>query len=410
MTTTTARPDSEELSRLAQLFLTDFDHRAQPWDFFKMLREEAPLVRSTSGTWLAVRHEDVVEALRHPMLSRASAAARTSALPDGEAAELSTTRLACIDGADHLRLRKIVNRSFSARNVKSWEPQILETTAGLLAPYMEARRMDFLGDVARRMPLVVLGDLLGVPHEDIPQLMNWLVLLMEHINPEASAEFSTAKHEAMISMSRYLRELVANRRASGSTENDLLAALIGAEDEGDRLTEKELIGIMNELLHAGAESTTNAMTNGLHCILQHPDQRDLLVERPELANQAFEEVLRFATPALHALPRVALEDVELPNGVIPAGDMVLPIVASAARDPRVVEDPDVFDITRKPNPHVAFGSGEHFCLGNLLARTEASLVFRQLAEGPLATMEIAQPATWTPHHIIRGLDSLHVKW
>jgi cytochrome P450 len=302
-----------------------------------------------------------------------------------------------------------VNGPFSAKNVSKWADRIGSVTDGLLDAVEGQRRMNFLDDVAHPMPNLVLCELLGVPHEDLPQLLEWFPVLLEHINPDASPEFAARKHEAMVSLAEYLRDLVAvSREREGA--DDLMAAMIAAEADNERLDGRELIGILAELLHAGAESTANTMTNGLHCLLHHPDQQKLLVDRPELAASAFEEVLRFATPILHALPRVALEPVELPSGTIPAGDMVIAVISSASRDPRVLEDPEVFDITRKPNPHMAFGSGEHFCLGNLLARKESVLVYERLARGPLATMRIESEPAWKPHHIVRGLESLHVTW
>jgi cytochrome P450 len=153
------------------------------------------------------------------------------------------------------------------------------------------------------------------------------------------------------------------------------------------------------------------MADGLHCLLEHPSQQRLLAENPGLARRAVDEMLRFATPVLHSLPRVALEDVTLPSGTIAKGDLVLALIASAARDPKAVERPDDFDITRTPNPHIAFGVGEHYCLGANLAWAEAESTFTLLAqEQMLATMRIDGPVRWKEHHIVRGLEALPVAW
>ncbi len=400
---------SPDLVAQADSFLVDHETRAWPWDFFRRLRETAPLLRTTSGTWLVARYADCQSVLKDERFSRREAARRTSALPEGDTADQYTTRLVCEDGASHRRLRRIVNGPFLPRQVARWAPRIDSVGRDVLAQRARPRAMDFLAEFAYPLPIRVLCELLGVPHEDHERMGAWMSVLLEHINETASEAFTRQKMAAMVGLSGYLRDLVAQRRTE-APRDDLLSAMIAAEAEGDRLSERELIGILAELLHAGFESTANMMADGLHCLLEHPGQQQLLAEDPGLAAQAVEEMLRFATPVLHALPRVALEDVSLPSGTIPEGDLVLALIASAARDPEFIERPDEFDITRPDNPHIAFGLGEHYCLGANLARAEAVSTFTLLAKEMLATMRIDGPVRWQQHHIIRGLEALPVAW
>ena len=400
---------SPELIEQADSFLVDINTRAVPWTFFERLRESAPVLRTTSGMWLVANYQDCQQVLKDERLSRKEAARRTSAISDGDAADQYTTRLVCEDGTNHRRLRRIVNQPFAPRNVARWTPRIIGVAGDILASRHEARSMEFLSEYSYPLPMRVLCELLGVPFEDHERMSQWMSVLLEHINEEASEAFTNEKTQAMVSLSGYLRELVAQRRAE-EPQDDLMSAMIATEAEGERLSERELIGILAELLHAGFESTANMMANGLHCLLEHPDQQQLLAAEPGLAASAVEEMLRFATPVLHALPRVALEDVELESATIPAGEMVLALVASAARDEAFVERPGVFDITRSDNPHIGFGLGEHYCLGASLARAEAVSTFTILAQTILADMRLDGAIAWKDHHIVRGLEALPVRW
>jgi cytochrome P450 len=400
---------SPDLVAEADAFLVDYKTRALPWEFFRRLRETAPLLRTTSGTWLVARYGDCQSVLKDDRLSRREAAVRTSALPEGDTADQYTTRLVCQDGTSHRRLRRIVNGPFLPRRMAQWVPRIDSLGRDVLAQRAQPRQMDFLAEFAYPLPILVLCELLGVPHEDHERMGEWMSVLLEHINETASEAFTQQKTAAMVGLSEYLRELVAQRRPE-APRDDLLSAMLAAEAEGDRLSERELIGILAELLHAGFESTANTMADGLHCLLEHPDQQRLLADNPELAAQAVDEMLRFATPVLHSLPRVALEDITLASGTIPQGDMVLALIASAARDPEFVARPDEFDITRTDNPHIAFGVGEHYCLGASLARAEAVSTFTLLAQEMLATMRIDGPIQAKDHHIVRGLEALPIAW
>jgi cytochrome P450 len=400
---------SPDLVAEADSFLIDYQTRSLPWEFFRRLRDTAPLLRTTSGTWLVGRYADCLSVLKDDRFSRREAAVRTSALPEGDTADQYTTRLVCLDGDSHRRLRRIVNGPFLPRRIARWAPRIDSVGQYVLAQRARPRTMDFLAEFAYPLPIRVLCELLGVPHRDHERMGEWMSVLLEHINETASEAFTQKKAAAMIGLSEYLRDLVAQRRTE-APRDDLLSAMLAAEAEGDRLYERELIGILAELLHAGFESTANMMADGLHCLLRHPGQQRLLARDPGLAAQAVDEMLRFATPVLHSLPRVALEDVTLPSGTIPKGDLVLALIASAARDPEFVARPDEFDITRAENPHIAFGVGEHYCLGANLARAEAVSTFTLLAQEMLATMRIAGPAEWKEHHIVRGLEALPVSW
>ena len=266
---------SPELVAEADSFLVDYDTRSIPWDLFRRLRETAPLMRTTSGMWLVARYADCQSVLKDDRFSRREAALRTSALPEGDTADQYTTRLVCLDGTSHRRLRRIVNGPFLPRRIASWAPRIDSVGRDVLAQRSEPRKMDFLAEFAYPLPIRVLCELLGVPHEDHERMGEWMSVLLEHINETASEAFTRQKTAAMVGLSEYLHDLVARRRTE-APRDDLLSAMLAAEAEGDRLSERELIGILAELLHAGFESTANMMADGLHCLLEHPGQQRLL--------------------------------------------------------------------------------------------------------------------------------------
>ncbi|MET7400884.1 cytochrome P450 [Dactylosporangium sp. NPDC005572] len=403
MTTTAAARD---LAERADLLLTDHRVRAHPWALFDEMREAAPVLRTTSGVWMLTRHADCQSILRDSRMSRKEAAARTSAL-SGETAEQYTTRLVCEDGAEHRRMRKVVNQAFSARNIARWHPLVEELAN--FEPLLDRHELEFLNEYARPLSVRALCEVLGVPFEDRSTLEKWMGVLLEHVTGKVDVAFATERHDAMTGIAAYLRNLL-DERESDRDGGDLVSILLRAYSDEGRLSERELIGILAEILHAGFESTATTMTNGLLTILSHPEQLRLLVAQPQRATAAVEEMIRFSPPGALRLPRVALEDVDVDGTVIPAGSMVMALTAAANRDPEVVERPHEFDITREPNPHITFGLGEHYCVGNGLARSELVAAFNSMARTCLADMAIDGPIVWRDHHIVRGLEALRIRW
>jgi hypothetical protein len=268
--------------------------------------------------------------------------------------------------------------------------------------------MDFIRDVAFPLPATVIAVLLGAPIEDIELIKEWSDRLAAYLGGSVDGRdnFSEAR-EGVVQLAEYFRALLRDRRRN--PRDDLMSLMLRAEHEGDRLSHEEVVANCVLLLFAGHETTTNLLGNGLFHLLRHPDQVALLRDNPDLADSAVEEFLRYDGP-VPATIKVATADIEWHGREIRRGDMVLPFMSSANRDPRQFADADVLDIRRSPNRNVAFAYGIHFCLGAPLARLEGQLTFATLLRRfPRLTLQSATPR-WKPMIFLRGLASLPLTW
>ncbi|MFY0564637.1 cytochrome P450 [Archangium lansingense] len=304
------------------------------------------------------------------------------------------------DPPRHTKLRALIMRAFTPRAVASLEPRIQALSRELLEQTIERGEMDLAADFSVPLPLMVIAEMFGAPLEDQPRFKRWSDVIMalgyavagSEETARVQGEFASVSSEMRV----YLRDLAEQRRAV--PKDDLLTRLVEAEVDGARLTEEELLGFFQLLLSAGHETTTNLLNNALLCLVEHPEQLARLRAEPGLLPSAIEEVLRYRSP-VQAMFRVTRSEVSLHGQVIPAGKMVLAMIGSANRDPRKFHDAERFDITREPNPHIAFGHGIHFCIGAPLSRLEARVGLSVLLER-VRGFALASDAPWEPRKAI----------
>jgi cytochrome P450 len=385
-----------------------------PHAVYDLLRKQAPAhkVRLPFGTdaWLVTRYEEARAALADPRLSKDMARAdefwmRAYDNVSEEVAETFDRTLSAhmlnADPPDHTRLRKLVNKAFTARRVEALRPRIEEITEDLLAEMEKRDEVDLLESFAFPLPITVICELLGVPLEDREDFRTWSAAILSDTGDEASASRK---------MAEYLRGLIEQKRTSGG--DDLLQGLLQASEDDDQLSEHELIAMVFLLLVAGHETTVNLIGNGVLALLRNPDRLELLRSNPSLLPGAIEEFLRYDGPINLATFRWTIEPVQLGEVEIPMGEFVLVSLLAANHDPERFADPSRLDITRPAGGHVAFGHGIHYCLGAPLARLEGEIAIGRLLERfPNLGLASEQPATlhWRASTLIHGLEELPVR-
>jgi cytochrome P450 len=308
------------------------------------------------------------------------------------------------DPPDHERLRRLVNKAFTARHVERLRPRITAITAGLLDAISAQREVDLLASFAFPLPITVICELLGIPVADRDDFRKWSAsIISDTVAPEVFHADATA-------MVRYFRALLTAKRRQPA--DDLLSALVTTrDDEGDRLQENELVSMAFLLMLAGHETTVNLIASGMLALLLNPPELDRLRADPALIGGAVEELLRYVSPVNHATYRVTAEPVEIGGTRIGAGEVVVVGLSSADRDPGRYADPERLDLGRDSSGHLAFGHGIHYCLGAPLARLEAQIAFGALLDR-FGSMRLAVPADslrWRPSTLIPGLEALPVR-
>ena len=359
------------MSQTTAPFTDDFAR--DPYRALARLREAAPVHHVTlpdgSRAWLVTRDAEVRPLLaddrRLSVDKRHSRTGYTGfSLPPA-----LDRNLLNVDGADHLRLRRLVSQGFTPRRVAALRPAIT-ATAERLAAALTPDGSDLVADFATPLPLAVIGDLFALPEADRAPFARWITTMLTPPAPRDAVAAITAVH-------RFLVDLVAARRAAPG--DDLLSALVAARDEDDRLTEDELVSLAFLILGAGIENVQHTVSAGLFALSRHPDQLAALRSEPALLPGAVEEFLRYAHPNLTAIRRFATEDLAVAGTAIPAGETVLLCLASANRDPRRHADPEAFDVRRPTQPaQLALGAGLHYCLGAPLARLEIEVALTTL--------------------------------
>ncbi len=311
------------------------------------------------------------------------------------------------EGADHARLRKLAHKVFTPVRVRGLENRIQEITDRLLDKVENRGRMDFLRDLAAPMPVSVIAEMLGAPPEMSRHLCLWSEAMTKMYEPFHTGEEEAQAEQATKEFSEFLIKLAAQRKAE--PREDLISALAAVEDEGDRLTNDELISTCIFLLNAGHETLVNSAGNGMLALLRHPRQLDKLKKEPSMSKTAVEEILRYDSP-LHLFKRWVLEDMEYKGRFFAKGTEFALLYASANRDPAEFENPDIFDIARKHNPHLAFGKGIHFCIGAPLARLELQITFNSvLRRLPNIRLVKAEPRR-LQGFVFRGVAELSVEF
>jgi cytochrome P450 len=411
MTVTAGSPASDGSIDFFTLAMSaEFHDDPYPW--YHRLRSSDPVHETPFGVWLLTRHADVAAAVRDPRLShdpRNAAAHRAHDRgPTGRDA-IDEGVMLFVDPPDHTRLRGLVSRAFTPRRTEQLRSRVAELVDDLLdaAATRGDGRIDVVDDLAYPLPLVVICELLGVPAADHAVFQGWSQVLAASIDPAA---LKTPEQEATAAatgaeFSAYFVDLIEQRR--GSPGDDLLSALIAAEQDGDRLSQVELVNTALFLLVAGHETTVNLIGNGLLALLHHRDQLDRLRADRSLDRPAVDELLRYESPVQNT-QRITLAEHRIGDVVIPAGMRVVPMLGAANRDPAAFADPDRLDLGRpEAGRHVAFGGGPHYCLGASLARLEGEIaigtVVRRFPELDLAG-EPERRQTFT----LRGLAHLPV--
>jgi cytochrome P450 len=390
--------------------------KAHPYPFYARLRAEAPVWRATlrdrRTAWLVTRYEDVARVLKDDTFAKdklnamdPEQRAKTPWVP-GFLKPLERNMLD-LDDPDHARLRALVSKAFTPRLIERLRGRI-EALCEELLDAMERERKreggtDLVAGYALPLPATVIAELLGVPAEDHARFHRWSNRLVS----VSSGRDMLHALPAALSFVRYLRNLVERRRAD--PEDDLITALIRAEEAGDKLSEDELLAMAFLLLVAGHETTVNLIASGTLALLEHPEQTERLRRDPSLTKTAVEELLRYTSPVEMATERYAREDAEIGGRRIPRGELVLAVLGSANRDERHFENPDVLDLARDPNRHLAFGrGGVHHCLGAPLARMEGQVALSALLRRfPGARLAMAPESLhWRRGLFLRGLEKL----
>ncbi|HKD06151.1 MAG TPA: cytochrome P450 [Bryobacteraceae bacterium] len=300
------------------------------------------------------------------------------------------------DPPEHRRLRNVISRAFTPDMIAALEPSIRQISQELFDGAAETDSMDFARDISGPLAMKVIAGIIGIPQEDWSRYRTWndaiLGLTFTRSGTERAERAMRDFRQATQEMSAYLEDMIAERRKR--SQDDLLTRLIAAEVDGESLTHAEILAFFQLLMFAGQETTTNLLNNAVLCFLECPEAWKRLGGEPELLAGAIEEVLRFRSPFQWAM-RTPTRDVEIHGQVIPKGALVLPMIGSANRDPAAFVDPNRFDITRSPNPHIAFGHGIHFCLGAPLSRLEARVALSDLLNR-VASFEYAGGDPWQP--------------
>lgn len=394
----------------------DPDFRVDPYSVYERLRKEDPVHMTPFGAWVLSRYSDCMTVLHSPNVSSDES---NSDLYQQFVSQDGMQRFAEIrdqmkpflfmDPPDHTRLRGLVAKAFTPRVVDGLRPRIQQIVDDLIDKALPIGQIEAVEEFAYPLPVIVISELLGVPPEDHETFKGWSRELARALDPDfgTPAEELEARMKTVFTFADYFRELIAERRKTPRA--DLLSALIAAEDEGDKLTEQELLSTCILLLVAGHETTVNLIANGLLALIRNPDQLDRLRTNPSLARNAVEEVLRY-DPPVQMTARTALEEIDLGDFAIGKRQQVVILLASANRDPDHFENPDRFDIGRARIPHIAFSQGIHFCLGAPLARVEGQIALATMVRRA-PEMELAVEAPeYKEQIVLRGLAALPIKF
>ncbi len=387
--------------------------KADPHPFYARMRAEAPVHPATLAGkqrgWLVTRYDDVLDVLKDERFVKD----RTNALDrqgrarqpwvPGPLKPLARNMLD-LDAPDHTRLRALVQKAFTPRLIEQLRQRVQAIADALLDAVPPTGRFDLIRDYALPLPVTVISDLLGVPPDSRQQFHRW----SRRIVAASAHRDLPFVLPAIWSFTRFLRRLIAVRRAE--PRDDLLSALILVQDQGDSLSEDELLAMAFLLLVAGHETTVNLIGSGTLALLQHPEQLLLLRQEPALSKSAIEELLRFTSPVEIATERFAREPVTIAGTTIPRGEQVLAVLGSANRDERQFARPENLDLRRDPNRHLALGQGGHYCLGAPLARLEGQIAINTLlCRAPDLRLTVPVEALrWRRGFILRGLEHLPV--
>jgi len=365
----------------------DFDIYKLPADFFQdpfphyhALRDTDPVHRNSDGTFYITRYEDVRKLYRTKATTSDKTEMFRAKFGEGALLEQHTKSMLFSDPPAHTRIRKLIAHAFTPRAMKLLQHRVEELVDDLLDACARNGGMDLIRDFAFALPVEVICTMLGIPASEREPLQRWSNAILTPLEPVATLEMIRHGNLAVVEFKAFLKELLDDRRARPEAYgNDIMAELLAAEEDGDRLTETELIQNCIFLLNAGHETTTNLVGNGVNALLDFPDQLKLLQQEPGLIDSAVEEMLRIDSP-LQIGNRGIAEPITFGDVALPAGTQIMTSIGGANHDPAVFADPDRLDIRRSPNRHIAFAAGIHACLGAPLARMEGTIAVGRLVE------------------------------
>jgi cytochrome P450 len=366
--------DASELAASFDLENLSADFYANPYPTYRALREHCPVKQLPNGSWFLTRYDDLIAAYKNTRVF--SSDKKKEFAPkygDSLLYEHHTTSLVFNDPPAHTRVRRLITGALTPRAIASMEPDLRALVDRLLDAIAAKGEVDLIEDFATAIPIEVIGNLLDVPQDERGPLRDWSLAILGALEPVVSPEAFARGNLAVKDFLLYLEGLVERRRARpGNPDRDVLTRLIQGEDNGERLTEKELLHNCIFLLNAGHETTTNLIGNGLVALSEHPAEKQRLIDNPALIKTAVEEVLRFES-SNQLGNRMTVAPFELGGIALPAGTPVTLCIGAANRDPAQFADPERLDIGRTPNRHLAFGSGAHQCAGMALARLEGAI-------------------------------------
>jgi cytochrome P450 len=405
---------NEDIVPGAEIYTPEF--RADPYPVYARLRAERPVVRVRTprfDSFLVTRYDDARQALSDSRLSKdLYRAGDTYLAVFGEKARQINTNMLNSDPPEHSRLRRLVTQAFTPRRIEAMRPRVEEIVEGLLDRMAPRGRTDFVDDFALRLPLAVIGDLLGIPEADHEEILaGTQVIRTVGTGGRSPQEDRAAIGQAQERLHAYFTGLVAAKRREPG--EDLVSALITARDGDGRLSEAELVSTCFLLLFAGYQTTSDFLGNAVVALLTHPEEMEKLLADPGLVPDAVEELLRFDGSVPVSSFRFATEDLEIGGVPIPAGSIVTVVLSSANHDPELVADPDALDLTRGDTQHMSFGHGVHYCLGTALARLEATTALRRiLVRLPDLRLDVpVEELQWLPAaSAFRGLLELPLRF
>lgn len=394
--------------------LFDPAYRSNPYPVLNQLRDTDPVHVSPLGFTALSRFADCAAVLRSPNASADDrkardwpARVREQGFDPDELLRDQVLPFLFLDPPDHTRLRGLVTKAFTPRVIENLRPRVDAIVRDLLDAASQRGSIEIIEDLAYPLPVAIISEMLGVPKEDNDTFKGWSREMARSLDPEfvLAPEVNARREKAITEFREYMARLIATRRARPG--DDLLSALIAAEEEGSRLTEGELLSTAILLLIAGHETTVNLIGNGTLALLRNPDQLQRLRDDPSLIKTAIEEVLRF-DPPVQLTGRYALDDIEISDRVIPKDTQTVLLLGAANRDPAQFPDPDRLDIARADNRHLAFGMGIHFCLGAPLARIEGQVAIGEFVRRVQQPQLAQDPPPYKENITLRGIASLPV--
>ena len=407
----------------------DMFERGEAHEAFRLLRQEAPVhwnpgTDELKGFWSLLKYSDIMFVSSHPMQFSSAKGINGPGLRDPEnnpnaVSQPGGVSIITMDPPRHVKIRRLVNKGFTPRAVNAMEPTIRTIARSLVDRLADRTECDFVQEVASQLPLAVICGLMGIPEADWPLMFQLTNQTLGAADPEYQADVLPEDQRGTVTastrtgldgrlkMTAYFADLLKERRTNGLGE-DLVSILLESEVDGERLDEVDILAFCFLLVLAGNETTRNAISGGLLALCEHPDEHArLLADMPGLIDTAVDEILRWTSP-LHHMSRRATEDVEIRGQRVQQGDAVLMWYPSANRDDEVFADPYRFDVSRRPNDHLAFGFHEHFCLGAGFARKEIRVMFEELfARYP--RIELAGPPARLRSNFINGIKRLPVR-